>query len=132
MAKKVKSITTQKLMDVGSTLLRTWDEHKSKIQIRGKALFAFISLKKDLEKKLNEVQETIATIAEQHNGVFKPEIGGFEIPPEQRASANKVIDEVLKEEVEIAYTPITLREEDTMPAEVLDAIFDFVELAEAE
>lgn len=130
MAKKVTKITVGQLTSIAPALLRSWDEHKAKINMRGKILFAFIGLKKDLEKRLAEAQETIALIAEQHDGVFKEEIGGFEIPEEKRAACNKAIDEVVKEEIEIAHTPIVLNENEFLPAEILDAIYDFVEMAE--
>lgn len=125
-----KTITINELTFFASNFLRVWNEEKSQITVKGKSLFHLIGLKKEIEKHLAQSQEGVALLAEQCGGIFKQEIGGFEIPPENQVEANKAIGEFGRTEVMVHYTPIVVGVEDIIPIELLDLIFDYIELAE--
>lgn len=123
----IKTITINELTFVASGLMRVWNSHKASLQMKGKSLFNLVGLKKEFETHLSQSQETVAALAEQHGGIFKQEIGGYEIPLDHQEAANVAITEFSKTNIDINYNPIIIRDEDIVPAELLELIFEYVE-----
>lgn len=113
-----------------NTLLAAWNTSKKEITLKGRPLFNLIGLKKELENHLLQTQETMTTMAEQFDGVFDGQINGYRIPPERQDEANKAIREFTMGTIVINYELIKIGPEDNVPVDILEAIFDFVEMAE--
>ena len=111
-----KYIVVSNLMGVLRYLpsVRTWKEN-------------IIKLKKELERQGAVIQETVATLAEQSGGE-RQQNGSYKIPEDKIASLNAQLDDFGKEEIEIEYTPIRIKESDNVPPTLMDALFDFIEL----
>lgn len=124
----IKSITTAEVRNIGEDLLPNWNDQRSQIQLSGKSMFNLIKLKKELEKHLGEIQETVVSLAEQVGGEMQPQTGSYKIPPEKVEELNKKLAEFSKEEVEIEFTPIVMTENDYLPPILMEAIFDFIEM----
>lgn len=124
----IKTITTAQVRNIGEDLLPNWNDQRSQIQLSGKSMFNLIKLKKELEKHLGEIQETVVSLAEQVGGEMQPQTGSYKIPPEKVEELNEKLAEFSKEEVEIEFTPIVMTENDYLPPILMEAIFDFIEM----
>lgn len=124
----IKSITTAEVRNIGEDLLPNWNDQRSQIQLSGKSMFNLIKLKKELEKHLGEIQETVVSLAEQVGGEMQPQTGSYKIPPEKVEELNEKLAEFSKEEVEIEFTPIVMTENAYLPPILMEAIFDFIEM----
>lgn len=125
-----KTMTINQMMPIANDFLQGWQDYKGRLQLKGKPLFHLIALKKQLEKQLVQAQETVAALAEQFGGVPDPAIGGYRIPEERQKEANVAIGDLVKTEVTFDFTPIKITEADEIPADLLDILFDFVEMVD--
>jgi truncated hemoglobin YjbI len=121
-----KEIKTVQLQRIATELLTVWDQDKSKIVVKGRTLYNLIGLKKEFERHLDQIQQTIAGLAERHGGELQQETGGFIIPPEHREALNKCMLDFGRETITIEATAIVITSDDEIPASIMDAIFDFV------
>lgn len=108
-------------------LLGNWMRERNKIVLSVPSMYALIGLKKTLEDKASQIQETITTLAEQAGGTPQQD-GTYHIPDDQVMNLNKQLMEVNAQKIDIEYTPIKISKEDSIPPVILDAIYDFVEI----
>ena len=85
------------------------------------------TISEEARKKLGEIQETVATLAEQSGGE-RQDNGSYKIPPEKIESLNNELAAFSDEEVEIEYTPITIKKDDILPPVLMDCLFDFIDM----
>lgn len=130
MSKMIKTMTVNEVMGIMNILFPAWESRKGEIKIKGKPMFALVGIKKSLEKHAQASQEAFSAIAEQFGGIFNSQMGGYQIPEENQKEAQAAIAEIAKQEVEITYLPIILTGDEDVPVEIIDAIYDFVEIAE--
>lgn len=121
-----KEMTTIKARLIAETFFVSYEESKKDLTVGGRTLFNIIGLKKEFERVYEQIQETIAAIAESHGGTMLENGTGYNIPEDKRQEAFNKIEEFSKEKVEIEYSPITLTEKDSVPVELLEALYDFV------
>lgn len=124
-----KTLNTVMIREIGSNLFTNWEGCKNDIKLSGKSLFNLIGLKKTMQEKLTTVEETLAMIASQHGG--EPQANGsIIIPEDQRAAAGKALSEFGEELIEIEYNEITLKDTDSLPVAILEAVYEFVRFEE--
>lgn len=124
-----KSLTTAEIREIGGKLFSNWEGEKGEIKLTGKSLFNLIGLKKVMQEKLITIEETLGMIATQHGG--EPQSNGsIIIPEDKRAEAGKVLTEFGSELVEIEYGEIILKETDSLPVGIFEAVYDFVRFEE--
>lgn len=123
----IKTITTAQVRNICEDLLPNWETERKNIQLSGRDMYSIIKIKKELEKKLGEIQETVATLAEQSGGE-RQDNGSYKIPPEKIESLNNELAAFSDEEVEIEYTPITIKKDDILPPVLMDCLFDFIDM----
>lgn len=123
----IKTITTAQVRNICEDLLPNWETERKNIQLSGRDMYSIIKIKKELEKKLGEIQETVATLAEQSGGE-RQDNGSYKIPPEKIESLNNELAAFSDEEVEIEYTPITIKKDDILPPILMDCLFDFIDM----
>lgn len=123
----IKTITTAQVRNICEDLLPNWETERKNIQLSGRDMYSIIKIKKELEKKLGEIQETVANLAEQSGGE-RQDNGSYKIPPEKIEDLNNELAAFSDEEVEIEYTPITIKKDDVLPPVLMDCLFDFIEM----
>ena len=123
----IKTITTAQVRNICEDLLPNWETERKNIQLSGRDMYSIIKLKKELEKKLGEIQETVATLAEQSGGE-RQDNGSYKIPPEKIEDLNNELAAFSDEEVEIEYTPIKIKNDDVLPPVLMDCLFDFIDM----
>lgn len=123
----IKTITTAQVRNICEDLLPNWETERKNIQLSGRDMYSIIKIKKELEKKLGEIQETVATLAEQSGGE-RQDNGSYKIPPEKIEDLNNELAAFSDEEVEIEYTPITIKKDDVLPPVLMDCLFDFIDM----
>ena len=123
----IKTITTAQVRNICEDLLPNWEIERKNIQLSGRDMYSIIKIKKELEKKLGEIQETVANLAEQSGGE-RQDNGSYKIPPEKIEDLNNELAAFSDEEVEIEYTPITIKKDDVLPPVLMDCLFDFIEM----
>lgn len=122
-----KTLTTADIREIGGNLFTNWDARKGDIKLSGKPLFNLIGLKKAIQEKLVTIEETLGMIASQHGG--EPQANGsIIIPEDKRVEAGKALVDFGNEQVEITYNEIVIKETDSLPVEILEAVYDFVRL----
>lgn len=130
LATTTRTLSINELMFIGNTAIPAWEANKTEIKVKGRALFHLVGLKKEFERHLGTAQEALAIIAEQNGGVLNPQIGGYEIPEENRETAGEAMREFSQGKVEVKFTPVVLGPEDEVPIAILDAFFDYIEIVE--
>ena len=123
----IKTITTAQVRNICEDLLPNWETERKNIQLSGRDMYSIIKIKKELEKKLGAIQETVATLPEQSGGE-RQDNGSYKIPPEKIESLNNELAAFSDEEVEIEYTPITIKKDDILPPVLMDCLFDFIDM----
>lgn len=123
----IKTITTAQVRNICEDLLPNWETERKNIQLSGRDMYSIIKIKKELEKKLGEIQETVANLAEQSGGE-RQDNGSYKIPPEKIEDLNNELAAFSDEEVEIEYTPITIKKDDVLPPVLMDCLFDFIDM----
>lgn len=123
----IKTITTAQVRNICEDLLPNWETERKNIQVSGRDMYSIIKIKKELEKKLGEIQETVTTLAEQSGGE-RQDNGSYKIPPEKIEDLNNELAAFSDEEVEIEYTPIKIKNDDVLPPVLMDCLFDFIEM----
>lgn len=123
----IKSLTTTELRGIINEISECWGNDRNNIKVGVNSMYNIIKLKKELERQGVIIQETVATLAEQSGGE-KQQNGSYKIPEDKIAALNVQLDDFGKEEIEIEYTPIKIKESDNVPPTLMDALFDFIEL----
>ena len=121
-----KEYTMTKVRIIASEMLKAFEESKGSLKLKGKALYNLIGLKKEFEKILEQIQETLVEIAKAHGGTPSEDGKGYSIPEDQQEIVNKKIIEFSEEIITIQYDEIFLSTEDEISASLADAIFDFL------
>lgn len=124
-----KSITLNQARAIGDTLFANWESDKASLKVSSITLFRLISLKNTLQTKMAETQEAIAAIAYNCGGEDQPD-GTIKVPEERMPEANRALRELGEEVLEIEYSPIILREEDSIPVSLMEALMEFIEIKE--
>lgn len=122
----IKTAKAAEVRGMAETLFGAWENSKNDLKISGRALYNLIGLKKELEKMAIQLQDTITELALQ-NGGSPMENGAIQIPEDKKDYVNEKLLEFSNEVLEIEYSPVVLREEDSIPPAILEAIFEFVE-----
>lgn len=125
-----KSFSTNEIRNISEVLINNWDRFKDAIKINSAALYHLIGLKKTLIDEGQKVADTVYSLFTGLGCELNPEQTAFIIPPEKRAEANQALTELYKEQVLINYYPIRLTKTDSMPTELMEDLFDFIEFDE--
>lgn len=125
----IKSMSLNEVKIIGDSLFANWEATKSDVHISGTSQFRLICLKKTLQTELEKTQETMLSIAHNCGGIEQPD-GTVKIPDERIPEANRALREMGEEIIDIEYSPIILRDEDSMPIELMECIADFIEIKE--
>lgn len=115
------------IRQVAMTLLANWDVLKRDIHLSGTALYRLMAIKKQIDEKANLVNEIFRDIGVAAGGVISGE-GQLRIPEDKIEEVNAKLTEVAGEEVIISYSPVVLRDEDSLPPDIMEAFFDFIEV----
>lgn len=123
----IKNITINKIRLDAGMFLSNWEASKKEIKLPVKPMYALLKLKKSFESELGKVDDFLSFVCDKHDGT-RLENGGFQIPEEHRAAALEELEEFGFTEVEFEYTPIQINEDDSIPATILESIFDYVDI----
>ena len=125
----IKTMNTFEVRTLAENLITKWEDQKMNIPVSGKALFHIMGVKKTLKSHLRTIGDTLNLLATQHGG--EPQANGqFKIPNEQIEDLNKELADFYATEIDIEFTPITLSETDELPVDLMEALYDFIEMAE--
>lgn len=122
-----KTFTAAEIRSMANALLPSWESEKHNLKVDAKTMYGIIKIKKQLEKHIVDLQETISTIAERYGGE-PTQNGGYKIPDDKIEEVNKCLEGLNEQEIEIDYTPIMVKDSDSIPSSVMEVIFDFVEI----
>lgn len=124
-----KSITLNQAKTISDILFANWENDKSSLKVSSITLFRLISLKNTLQNEMLKTQEAIAAIAYNCGGEDQPD-GTIKVPDERMPEANRALRELGDEVLDIEYSPIILREEDSIPVALMEALMEFIEIKE--
>lgn len=124
-----KEIKLGVLQDIYMNLFQNWDENKKGIELGPKSLYNLISLKKIVLSEMEKMQEAVQEFIKTLDGVSIKDDGTFNVPQELIPAVNGRLAEMNNEVITIDYKPIEVNEEtDKLPIEVMDVLFDFIEV----
>lgn len=123
----ITTLTMGEARVMATDFLNNWESEKNKMQLSGPAMYNLIAVKKELEKHIVKIQETVSTLASAAGGELQDN-GSYRIPEDKVEELNQKLAEFNSETLEIEYSPIKLRENDYLPPVFMDALFNFIEL----
>lgn len=109
-------------------VFQTWDAYVKDIKLNPISLYRLIDLKRKIEICESAIEETIRTIF-VNNGAAE-EQGMLRLPNDKQEAVAKEIEDLGNQKEEIEFQKITIKEEDNIPVELFDILFDFVEIKE--
>lgn len=125
----VKEITGVEVRKIFNELMENWETNKTQIKMSPKSLYNLVGLKKALETAFVQANETLILMLES-NGATQNAQGGYQIPEEKREEVTKMMNELGETKVPIEYNEIKISTEDSIPVDILDALYDFIDMAE--
>lgn len=120
------TLTNAKLRYIGSVLIN-WDTYKDQIHLGGRSLYALIGIKRLIGEKNADIDSTIRAIADQYQGEVRMD-GSVKFPDDKLSEVNDVLQEAMNTEVGVTYLPININETDSLPPELMEVLFDFIEI----
>lgn len=112
---------------IGFLLVTQWESLKDRVTVSGKSMYALIALKRTLEAKFQEINETFLEVGQRHGG-YANEQGNLQIPEDKIETVNTELTEIANEMIDIDYREILLRDGDYLPPELMEALFEFIEV----
>lgn len=122
-----KQIQTGKLKTIAEGVVVNWDAMKSDIKLNSKALYNLIGLKKNLMEKGQQINDTLVQLFESNDCKLNDDGTGFLIPNDKQEKMSQLLIEFYDQIAYIDYQPIIIKEEDSLPADLMDLLFDFIE-----
>lgn len=135
--KKTVTLSLDAIMRIQSVVDKEWEAWAFSLQPI--ALFNLITLKRLIVEKVMAGQETLREIFRAHKYEPTPrDDGALEFRPPQGeennaeliATVNKEVFEALQTPVELSVTPIKVRDNDFVPADMMELFYDFIEVQE--
>lgn len=121
------SMKNGEIRQIAIALEGLWGDIKQNLKVSGKTMYNVIALRRTLTEQAQVIQETFYTIG-QNNGGTATEDGGLKIPDENIPEVNRLLNEVANTEQEISYNPIVITDNDEVPADFLELLFDFISM----
>lgn len=115
------------IRQISFELMSRWEAIRPQIKLSGKSTYALIALKRKLVEVGDSVTEAFMTVGQSLGGEIDNQ-GRMQIPPEKVEEANKSLSEIALETTEIEYTPIVVGEDESLPIDLMDLLFDFLEV----
>lgn len=127
MEKVTKTLKNGDIRQISFDLENQWDGLKSQIKVSGKTLYAIISIKKTLSEIGRTVAEAFFTVGQNAGGSDNGD-GSMKIPDDKIDEVNTALTEIANTQTDIEYIPIILGENDSVPVEIMDLLFDFISI----
>lgn len=127
MEKVTKTLKNGDIRQISFDLENQWDRLKSQIKVSGKTLYAIISIKKTLSEIGRTVAEAFFTVGQNAGGSDNGD-GSMKIPDDKIDEVNTALTEIANTQTDIEYIPIILGENDSVPVEIMDLLFDFISI----
>lgn len=105
-----------------------WQSYSKDIKLGTVSLYNLIAFKKAIEAKEMNIEETIRTIF-LNNGAVDDQ-GMLKLPEDKQEKVTEEIDELGRQTEEVEYKTITVANGDNLPVELMEVLFDFIELKE--
>lgn len=105
-----------------------WQSYSKDIKLGTISLYNLIAFKKAIEAKEMNIEETIRTIF-LNNGAVDDQ-GMLKLPEDKQEKVTEEIDELGRQTEEVEYKAITVANGDNLPVELMEVLFDFIELKE--
>lgn len=125
----IKTVKIDYLRYNGVKFLNEWEKEKNNIKLSMKSMYSLMKLKKGLEQEFDKINEMIKLIADKYNATIN-EDGSFQFSLDKVDEADHEMRELSQTEIDFEYSPIQLNDDSYLPPNILDAIFDFVEIDE--
>lgn len=122
-----KKITVGEVAALAQFLIGNWDDHKNEIKLSGRSVYALIGLKNSLMSEFRKLQEATRTVVLAHGGVEQDD-GNIKVPDAEIGATNMELAEMHREETTLTFTPIIVTDNDSLPLDFMDALFNFIEL----
>lgn len=124
-----KEISLNEIQNIYAAIFQDWHRFQENIKLDPKNLYNLIKLKKTILNEVEQMQETLRNFISSIDGVTINADGTFKIPEDKIVDTNVKLNEMGAIIVEIEYTPIKIiSEEQKIPIEVMEALFDFIEV----
>lgn len=127
MEKVAKTMKNGDIRQISFDLENQWEGLKSQIKVSGKSLYAIISIKKTLSEIGRTVAEAFFTVGQNAGGSDNGD-GSMKIPDDKIDEVNTALTEIANTQTDIEYIPIILGENDSVPVEIMDLLFDFISI----
>lgn len=127
MEKVTKTLKNGDIRQISFDLENQWEGLKSQIKVSGKTLYAIISIKKTLSEIGRTVAEAFFTVGQNAGGSDNGD-GSMKIPDDKIDEVNTALTEIANTQTDIEYIPIILGENDSVPVEIMDLLFDFISI----
>lgn len=122
-----KQISIGEVRAIALWFVQNWANSKNNLKLAPKQLYNLIALKKTIENEFLKANEAIQTILEQ-NGCPSQGDGTYKIPEEKRDQITNQLNEISEQTIELEYNLIEIGDEDSISPELLDILFDFVQI----
>lgn len=121
-----KKYTLNEIARIHLALNKDWNTRVKDIKLNVKALYHLISIKRRLAEEFQKAQDAVQTIMLTNN-LESDDNGSFKAKDdEQAAEINRQITELGDQEVCLKFDCIKLSNEDILPADILELLFDFI------
>lgn len=124
-----KTITLGDVQSIGNTIFPNWDTLIGETKLNSVALYSMIALKKKIQSHYVDIQDTVMQVALKHGGEVTTQ-GMLRVPPENVEAVNQELEPIYTQKVDIECVSIKLGDTDEVPAKLVEAFFDFIEIKE--
>ena len=119
-------LTNAKIRYIAEFFGPKWDSIKGEVKLSGKALYNMIAVKRQVLEKAQDIDGVIMALADRFGGEVLQN-GSIHFPEDKVSEVNSALQEAMNVEATIQFNPICLKGNDTLPADLMEALFDFIE-----
>lgn len=120
-----KKITLNEIVSIYGEMNKYWDEEIKSVSLSTRALYNLISLKRKLEDKVIEIQQTANAIMIKNGGEVKDD-GLLKVPSENVEQTNKELLDLSSQEIDFEFNEIILGESDEISPIFMEILYDFI------
>lgn len=123
---KELTMTNAQIRAMADVVVGKWSDFKGEIKLTGRQTYNLVTIKRKITELTSDINDSMMTIAERFNGDVHQD-GSISFPEDVTTQVNKEIIDVMNTEVTISFNPIAISEDDNLPVDLMESLFEFIE-----
>lgn len=120
------TLTNAQIRAMADTIVGKWDSFKGEIKLSGRQVYNLITIKRRIIELTQSINDSMVTIAERFNGDIHQD-GSISFADDVTKQVNQEIVDVMNTEISISFNPVAVSEDDNLPVDLVEALFEFIE-----